>query len=76
MNRRRRINMDLQYITNPANKQYTCYLPQQRPTTLVAFDIVDKLKETESEFACELLEQLIANFPEVQEFIVKNISIG
>ena len=64
--------MDLQYITNPTNKQYTCYLPQPRPTTLVAFDIVDKLKETEVEFACELLEQLIAQFPEVQEFIVKN----
>lgn len=64
--------MDLQYITNPTNKQYTCYLPQQRPTTLVAFDIVDKLKETEAEFDCELLEQLIAHFPEVQEFIVKN----
>lgn len=65
--------MDLQYLTNPTNKQNLCYLPHhQRPTTLVAFDIVDKLKETEAEFACELLEQLIANFPEVQEYIVEN----
>ena len=64
--------MDLQYLTNPTNKQNLCYLPHQRPTTLVAFDIVDKLKETEAEFACGVLEQLIANFPEVQEYIVKN----
>ena len=48
MNQHKRINMDLQYITNPTNKQYNCYLPKQRPTTLVAFDNLANAKEFES----------------------------
>ena len=49
-----------------------CYNPQQRPITLQAFDIIDKCKDLESEIPCEILEQLITHFKEVQEYIVDN----
>ena len=64
--------MDLDYVTNPTNKQYNCFRPVQRPQPLVAFDIVDKLRDLEAETACEVLDQLIAHFPEVQEFLIEN----
>jgi len=64
--------MDLDKFKTSINKQYTCYFPFPRPKPLVAFDIVDKLKDYESEIACEVLEQLITHIEEVQDFLVEN----
>lgn len=64
--------MDLDYFITPTNKQQECFLPKERPKTLVAFDIVDKLKDLEAEFACEILEMLVTYYEEVQDYLVEN----
>ena len=63
---------DLDYITTPTNKHYTCFRPVQRPQPLVAFDIVDKLRDLEAETSCQILDELIARYPEVQEYLTEN----
>ena len=48
------------------------YLPQHRSKTLQAFDIVDKLRDLEAGIACQILDELIANYADVQEYLVEN----
>ena len=62
--------MDL--IKTPTNKQYNCFRPVQRPQPLVAFDIVDRLRDLEAETACQILDELISRFPDVQEYLKEN----
>lgn len=54
------------------DKQIHCYLPRPRPLYLVAYDIVDKLADLEGEIVADVLFQLIAQFPEVQQYLVDN----
>jgi len=62
--------MDL--IKTPTNKQYNCFRPVEKPTPLIAFNIVDKLRDLEAETACQILDELISRFPDVQEYLKEN----
>jgi len=72
MNRLNLSQSDISGFAVVTNKQYNCFRPVERPQVLKAFDISDKLKDLEAEVACEVLDQLITHFPEVQEFLVEN----
>lgn len=48
------------------------HLPKHRSRTHQAFDVADKLRDLEAEVACQILDELIANFTEVQDYIVEN----
>ena len=64
--------MGLHIIKTSTGVNHFCYLPAPRDNFLVAWDIIDKLKEYESETICDILYSLIAWFPEVSGYLVKN----
>ena len=49
-------------------------IEKNKPRPLVCFDIVDKLRDLEAEFACQILDELIANYNDVQEYLICNHS--
>ena len=67
-----RICKELNGFATITDKQNNCFLPQHKPNSLVAFDIVDKLRDFEAEIACTVLDELITYFPEVQDYLVNN----
>lgn len=63
--------MENKYIRTAA--KYECKgIELEKPTPLVAFEIVEKLRDLESEIACEVLDNLITHFIDVQDYIVEN----
>lgn len=49
-------------------------IKQNKPRPLVCFDIVDKLRDLEAEFACQILDELITNYTDVQNYLICNHS--